>query len=103
MHRFAFIVFMAGWLFAAAACNGPGSQIIGKWKVLGDSSDVVWDFARDGSVSIGDTTGRYSFGDGGRIKIQTTRATFVHQLEFVGDRMIWKEPDGSKTELTRVK
>ncbi len=49
------------------------------------------------------TPGKYTFGDGHRIKIQTPTATFVHQIEFVGDRMIWKAVDGTRTELTRVK
>lgn len=96
------IVFLA-LCFVLSSCNGPSNQIIGKWKVIGDSSDVVWDFARDGRVSMGDTAGRYSFGDGGRIKIQTPRATFVHQLEFADDHMIWKDPNGTRTELARVK
>ena len=90
-------------LFALPGCDKSRSQIIGKWKVVGGSSDVVWEFFANGSVSTGGTAGKYTFGDGRRIKIQTPTATFVHQIEFVGDRMIWKELDGTRTELTRVK
>jgi len=90
-------------VFSLPGCDNSRSQIIGKWKVVGDSSDVVWEFFDNGAVSAGGRPGKYTFGDGRRIKIQTPAATFVHQIEFVGDRMIWKELNGTKTELTRVK
>ncbi len=90
-------------LFALSGCDKSRSQIIGKWKVVGGSSDVVWEFFENGSVSAGGRPGKYSFGDGRRIKIQTPTATFVHQIEFIGDHMIWKAVDGTRTELTRVK
>jgi hypothetical protein len=97
--RIAFITL----LFALPGCDQSRKQIVGKWKVLRGSSDVVWEFFENGSVSTGGTPGKYTFGDGRRIKIQTPTATFVHQIEFVGDRMIWKALDGTRTELTRVK
>ena len=96
-----FLVF-AAWL-CLAGCDNPQQKIIGKWKVIGDPGDVVWDFSAKGNVTIGDSSGRYTFGDGDRIKIQTSRATFVYRMEFVGDRMIWTDPSGTKTELARVK
>lgn len=89
-------------MLGLAGCDSASSQIVGKWKVAGDSSDVIWDFGRDGKVFAGDIEGRYTFGDRGRIKIQTPRATFVHQLQFVGGHMIWTDPDGRRTELVRV-
>ena len=102
MRSLSFRIVLVVLLFALQGCDNTSSKVIGKWKVVGDSSDVVWDFAKDGNVAIGDTAGRYSFGDGGRIKIQTARATFVHQLEFAGDHMIWTDANGSRTELARV-
>ncbi len=94
---------LIAFLLVFAGCDHSRSRIIGKWKVVGDSSEVVWDFSKNGNVNLGDVPGRYSFGDGQRIKIQTPTATFVHQLEFNGDQMIWKDPDGKTTELMRVK
>jgi hypothetical protein len=90
-------------LFAFASCDQSRRQIVGKWKVVGGSSDVVWDFAANGAVTTPGAPGRYSFGDNNRLKIETGSATFVHQMEFVGDHMIWKDLNGTKTELERVK
>ena len=64
---------------------------------------MVWEFSNDGSVLMGTNRGRYSFGDNNRIKIETSIATSVYQLEISGDKMILKEPNGSKLVLTRVK
>ncbi len=63
---------------------------------------MVWEFSPNGNVSVGAEPGRYSFGDGNRIKIQTRIATFVHEVEFKGDRMIWKQPNGSQIEFVRA-
>ena len=52
---------------------------------------------------MGTNRGRYSFGDNNRIKIETSIATSVYQMELVGDTMTLKEPNGSKLVLTRVK
>ena len=90
-------------LLALPGCNRSRSQIIGKWQVIGGSSEVVWEFFENGSLSAGGMPGKYSFGDNDRIKIQTPTATFVHQIEFAGDHMIWKGLDGTRTELMRVK
>lgn len=84
-------------------CDSSRSRVVGKWKVVGDASDLVWEFSPNGTLSAGGSPGRYTLGDGHRIKIQTATATFVHQIEFAEDRMIWKENDGTKTELTKVK
>ena len=64
---------------------------------------MIWEFSDNGTVLLGGQPARYSFGDGKRIKIQTPTATYVRQYEFVGDRMIWKEANGTATELTKVK
>lgn len=85
------------------SCGGPKKEIIGKWRVEGNASDVVWDFRANGSVTSGDAPGRYSFGDNDRLKIETRSATFVRQIEIKGDHMTWREPNGTKTELVRVK
>jgi hypothetical protein len=93
---------LATLLFVLPGCDRSSSQIVGKWKVVGDSSGVVWEFADQGKVSAPSGSGRYTF-DGKRIKIVTPTATFVQQFEIVDDRMTWKDPSGVQTELTRVK
>jgi len=64
---------------------------------------MVWEFSNDGSVQMGTNRGRYSFGDNNRIKIETSIATSVYQMELVDDKMILKDPNGSKLVLTKVK
>ena len=89
-------------LLAFASCNPSRKQIVGKWKAAGGSNEVAWEFFDNGTLSSSGSPGRYSF-DNQRIKIQTSTAIFVYQLEFQGDRMIWKEPNGSTMELTKIK
>ena len=90
-------------LFTLVSCDNKQSQIVGKWKVVGDASGAVWEFAADKSVDMGGRKGRYSFGDQGRLKVQTQFATFVYQLKLSADRMTLTEPTGTRTELERVK
>ena len=97
------IIASALLLCALAGCGGSHHDIVGKWRTAGDSSAMVWEFSRDGSVLRGSTQGRYSFGDRDRIKIQTPFGTSVYQMEFSEDRMILRDPAGSKLEFTRVK
>lgn len=97
------ILIVLAALFALASCDRGQKQIIGKWKLNGSSGEVVWEFFDNGSLSAAGRSGRYSFGAGKRIKVQTPTATFVNQVKLEGDRMIWHAPDGSKQEFTRVK
>jgi hypothetical protein len=90
-------------VFVLVSCNDPQTQIAGRWKVTSDTSGLVWDFVENGVVSSGDMKGRYSFGASKQMKIQTPFATFVYQVDFAGDKMTWKNANGSVTELTRVK
>lgn len=90
-------------LLLLAGCDSGKKQIVGQWKSDAGSDAVVWEFFDDGRLSAGSQAGRYAFGDNERIKIQTQTATFVNQLKLEGDRMIWKAPDGSKQEFTRIK
>src|SRR3954447_21566487 len=99
----ALMVLLLSICLALQGCGGPKKEIIGKWRVEGDASDVAWDFRANGSVTSGGAPGRYSFGDNKRLKIETRSATFVRQFEINGDRMTWREPSGAKTELVRVK
>jgi len=64
---------------------------------------MVWEFSTNGSVLIGDVRGRYTFGDQNRIKIETPFASSVYQMEISGDRMILREPGGSKLDFTRMR
>ena len=85
------------------ACDSTRKQVVGKWKATSGSSEVVWEFFENGTLSAGGSPGRYSFGDNKRIKVQTGSATFVHQMELSGDRMTWIDPNGTKLEFTRAK
>jgi hypothetical protein len=90
-------------LVAAGGCGGPRRDIVGKWRVDGEGSTMIWEFAESGAVQIGSIRGRYSFGDRDRIKIETPGATAVYQLELAGDRMTLQDPRGSKLRFTRAK
>lgn len=89
-------------LVAVAACDSARKEIVGKWKTDGEANAMVWEFAANGTVKTGGTTGKYSFGDGDRLKIQTQFATFVYEISVNGDTMSWKAPNGTTTRLTRV-
>ena len=95
-------VALAVVLCALAGCGGPTRAIAGKWR-MSDSSATVWEFSKNGSVLIGSTQGRYSFGGGDRLKIQTPFATSLYQMEFSGDRMTLRPPQGSKLEFIKVR
>lgn len=86
-----------------AGCGGSEGRVVGKWKPVGDPNAAVWEFSANKAVNMGGRTGKYSFGDQGRLKVQTQFATFVYQLEISGDRMVLTEPNGTKTQLERVK
>jgi hypothetical protein len=86
-----------------AGCGGNARNIVGAWRSSMDPNAMIWEFSSDGSVLMGPNRGRYTFGDNNRIKIETSIATSVYQIELVGDKMTLKEPNGSKLVLTRVK
>ena len=88
-------------VLAFSGCGKSGHPIVGKWKI-GTGDGMIWEFHENGAAITGNTRGKYMFGDKNRIKIQTPRATFVYQVEFTGDRMIWNDPNGTRMELTRV-
>lgn len=101
MHlRYALVLLL---VVALQACGGAKKEIVGKWRVDGSDSATVWEFRENGNVTSGDMPGRYSFGDGNRLKIETRAATFVHQVEVRGDHMTWTHANGTKTELVRLK
>ena len=97
------IIALAVLLSATAGCGGPSRDIVGKWRTSGDANTLVWEFSENRSLLIGNTRGRYSFGDNNRIKIETPFATSVYQMEFSGDRMVLREVNGSKLEFTRIR
>jgi hypothetical protein len=84
-------------------CGSKAHDIVGTWRTSTDADAMVWEFSDDGSVLIGTNRGRYSFGANNRIKIETSIATSVYQMEVVGAKMSLKDPHGSKLVLTRVK
>ena len=99
MRAFLYVLLLA---LALQSCGGAKKEIVGKWRAEG-ASNTVFEFRDNGSVLSEDAPGRYTFGDGNRLKIETGRATFVRQVEINGDHMTWKDPNGTRTELVRVK
>jgi len=90
-------------LCLVTGCGSKAHDIVGTWRTSTDVNAMVWKFSDDGSVLIGTNRGRYSFGANNRIKIETSIATSVYQMELVDDKMTLKEPNGSKLVLTRIK
>jgi hypothetical protein len=88
-------------LCVMAACGNH--SIVGKWRMLGGSNAILWEFSENGVVLIADVRGRYKLGHEDRIKIETPFATSVYQLKISGDRMTLQELGGSKLEFTRLK
>jgi len=101
-HRFIAACVLVSFCFITG-CGGNARNIVGAWRSSTDPNAMVWEFSSDGSVLMGANRGRYTFGDNNRIKIETSIATSVYQIELVGDKMTLKEPNGSKLVLTRVK
>lgn len=89
-------------LLAVTGCSDERDQIAGEWKVTSDTTGMVWNFAKDGTVTSGDMKGHYSFGGQRRMKLQTPFATFVYEVNFAGDKMTWKNTKGEVTELARA-
>jgi len=87
-------------LFAMTGCGN--SSVVGKWRLMGGSNAILWEFSANGAVLVGDVRGRYKFGDQDRIKIETPFATTVYQVKISGDRLTLQEPGGSKLEFTRI-
>ncbi len=97
---------IALWALAVAlltSCGGAESQIVGKWKVVGGSVTAIWEFSANKGVDMIGRKGKYTFGDQGRLRVQTQSATFMYQLQLSGDRMTLTEPNGTKVELERLK
>ena len=86
-----------------AACGGPASDIVGKWRTSSGPDAVVWEFAANGLVTIGSTRGKYSFGDSQRIKIQTPFEKSVYEVTIIRDHMTFRESSGSRLEFDRIK
>lgn len=89
--------------FVLTGCGGAPHQIVGTWRLGDDPNAIVWEFGNDHSVVMGTNRGRYSFGDNNRIKIETSIATSVYQMEISGNKMTLTDPRGSKLEFTRAK
>lgn len=68
----------------------------------GDNA-ATWEFFPNKTLTTDGAPGHYTFGDNSRIKIQTTKATFVYRYEILGDTMTWTASDGSKIKFTRAK
>jgi hypothetical protein len=90
------------FLCVMAGCGGPSRELVGKWRMSQDANAIVWEFSKNGALLIGNTRGRYTL-DRNRVKIETPFAKTVYQMEFSGDRMILREPDGPKLEFTRIR
>ncbi|PYJ73294.1 MAG: hypothetical protein DME72_06240 [Verrucomicrobia bacterium] len=102
-HKSGLVITALAVLFCLmASCSGPSHDIIGRWRMSQDANAIVWEFSGNGAVLIGNTRGRYVL-DRNRIKIETPFARTVYQMEFSGDRMILREPNGPKLDFTRVR
>jgi hypothetical protein len=101
-HQFRLLI-AAVLLSFLAACGGPSSEIVGKWRTSSDPNAVVWEFAANGLVTIGSTRGKYSFGDSQLIKIQTPFEKSVYEVTISHDHMTFRESTGSRIELDRIK
>jgi hypothetical protein len=88
-------------LYTLGGC-GSSRDIVGKWRMSGDSNAIVWEFFDNGSVQIGESKGRYRL-DRDRLKIEQGFATSLYQMEFSDDRLILRDTNNSKLEFTRVK
>jgi hypothetical protein len=88
-------------LCVIAGCGN--SSIVGKWRMMGASNAILWEFSPNGVVLVGDVRGRYKLGHENRIKIETPFATSVYQLKISGDRLTLQELNGSKLEFMRIK
>jgi hypothetical protein len=87
-------------LFAVTGCGN--STIVGKWRMMGASNAILWEFSENGVVLVGGVRSRYKLGHENRIKIETPFATTVYQMKISGDRMTLQELGGSKLEFTRI-
>ena len=96
------IIASAVLLAAMAGCGGPSHDIVGKWRMSQDANMMVWEFSENGSVLIENTRGRYTL-DRDQVKIETPFAKTVYKMEFSGDQMILREPNGPKLEFTRIR
>ncbi|HEV2841806.1 MAG TPA: hypothetical protein VGW39_10805 [Chthoniobacterales bacterium] len=101
--RWAIIAVSAFLLCAVTGCDNSQKIIVGNWQSAGASSAMVWEFSQDGSVLMGGTRGKYSFGDQKRIKIQTPFGTSVYQMEISENSMTLTDPRGSKLKFTKQK
>jgi hypothetical protein len=95
------IIAATALLFTMVSCGN--STIVGKWRLMGGSNAILWEFSANGVVLVGDVRGRYKFGDQDRIKIETPFAKTVYQMKISGERMTLQEPGGSKLEFTRIR
>jgi len=95
------IIALAVLSCAITGCGNP--KITGKWRMSGGSDATIWEFSGNGVVLVGDTRGRYRFGDQDRIKIETPFATTVYLVKISGDHLLLQEPGGSKLEFTRIR
>ena len=88
--------------FVFSACDGPSTQILGRWKSTEAANPLVWEFARGRNVQVGDEPGLYTLNGQNRLQIRTKSATFVYDVEFKPDRMTWRQPNGAAMEVVRT-
>ena len=69
----------------------------------GGENQTIWEFSSNGSVRVGEVSGRYKLGNQDRIKIETPFATTVYLMTLSSDQLVLQEPSGSKLEFTRMR
>lgn len=98
--RFSLVLLVT--VFALGACDGPSTEILGRWKSTEATNPLVWEFSRGRNVQVGDEPGLYTLNGQNRLQIRTKSATFVYDVEFRPGRMIWKQPNGAVMEVVRT-
>lgn len=91
--------------FALAACGGKPS-IKGRWEQISEGSlllfsggpGTLWEFFEDGTVSIGDFSGQYSWPDNAHLKIEMAQGVgLVYEFTQSGDEITLRDPSTQST------
>ncbi len=82
-----------------AACSSPKQSIIGKWEqTSGSGIGSIYEFFKDGTVSMGTFAGNYTWPDSSHLKIEySAGAGFIYETTLTGDELILK--DASQTTM----
>ena len=90
-----------------AGCSKPENAIVGKWKSADKFAPLTFEFFKDGTVSNGNLSGKYSFPDATHIQMSNGVVSDVKAFKIEGDTLTLTDDLTSNrqpaTELHRVK